>query len=294
MPPEAAELETEIEPDEIDAEEIEAADDADETADPEGDEDGETKPKPKAKDPEAQLHNLKGQNARERSRRRAAETRARELEERINNLEKRGSGGDQADRDELLEIIGSLRDDEEDPVGDIAAVKKALKAFRQRQLADTEQSGRQQALERQIQTLQDTMRESESDFVQDFPDYHKAATFYREQRVAELEDAGYSGQALQRKLSDDLFGVVRMAIEAGHDPAERVYALAKRRGFNAAPTAADKKVDVLKRAAEAGRKPGAGGSATPQVMSWADVSKLDGAARDKAWAKLRERERRGR
>lgn len=293
MPPEAA-LEAEDDAAEFDAEEVEAAEDQDPAADEaEGEGEEEPAPKRKPRDPEAELHNLKGQNARERSRRRAAEARARDVEERLARVES-SRGGKDTDADELLEIIGSLRDDEEDPVGDIAAVKKALKAFRARQLADVEQTGRQKALEQQFQKLNDAMRESEADFVQDFPDYNDAAAFYRKQRVEELEDAGYSGAALQRKLADDLYGVVRMAIDSGHDPAERVYALAKRRGFKANASAADKKVDVLRRAAEAGRKPGSGTAGTRQVMSWADVAKLDGPARDKAYAQLRERERRAR
>lgn len=264
------------------------ADDAEAGDEEPGDEEaGEAKRKPK--DPEKEIHNLKGATARERSRRRAAETLNRELQERLERLER---SRETPERDELLEIIGSLSDDEEDPVGDIAAVKRALKAFRARQLETSEAETRQQANARQFEKLRTSMVESEADFSLDFPDYPDAATFYRKARTEELEDAGYAGKALQTKLAEDLFGVVRMAIEGGMDPAERVYNLAKRRGFKAGATSADKKLDVLKRAADAGRKPGGGaaaGAANP--LSWDDVAKLDGPARDKAWAKLRDRER---
>jgi len=240
----------------------------------------------KRKDWEKEAHNLKGATARERSRRRAAERRASDLEARLERLETQR----QPQNDELMDLIAQLRDDDDDPVGDIAATKKALKLFRARQLAEQEETGRQTTLERQFEKLRTAMVESERDFADDHPDYHDAAKFYRQQRTEELEDAGYTGTNLQRKLADDLYGVVRMAVEGGQDPAERVYALAKRRGFKTGMTAAERKLATVQRANESGVRPTAK-SNSPGNLSWDDVAKLDGPARDKAWAKLRERER---
>jgi hypothetical protein len=252
-----------------------------------GDEEEASAPKP---DWEKQAHDKAGQAAKERSRRKAAERRANELESRLEKLET-SKNGSTADTDELLEIIGSLRDDEEDPVGDIAAVKKALKAFRARQMVELEEASRSTAVTRQLEKLQVGMREAEEDFALDHPDYHAAASFYRKARVEELEEAGYAGRNLDRKLADDLYGVVRMAMESGQDPAERVYALAKRRGFTpGSKSPAEKKLETVQRAQESGLRP-QGRPASGGQLSWEDVAKLDGAARDKAWAKLRERER---
>ena len=252
--------------------------------------DGEGEDAPKARKPsddwEKKAHNQAGRAARERSRRVAAEKRASDLEGRLEALEK--GGGSAADRDDLLDLIASLPDTEDDPVGDIAGVKKALKLFRQRQVAEAGQTAEQRQIEKQVTALRDAMVEAEDDFKADHPDYTDAANFYRKARVDELTDAGYTGRNLDRKLADDLFGVVRMAIEAGLDPAERVYALAKRRGFKTGGKAADAKLDALRRSAETGIKPT--GRPAAGVLSWSDVAKLDGAARDKAFAKLRERE----
>jgi hypothetical protein len=235
---------------------------------------------------EKKAHNQAGRAARERSRRVAAEKRASDLEGRLEALEK--GGGSREDRDDLLDLIASLPDTEDDPISDIAGVKRALKLFRQRQVDEGQQTAQQRQLERQFDNLRSAMLDAEADFGADQPDYPDAANFYKKARIEELTDAGYSGKNLDRKLADDLFGVVRMALEAGLDPAERVYALAKRRGFKSGGKAADAKLDATRRAAESGvrpqGRPGAG------VLSWGDVAKLDGAARDKAWAKLRERE----
>lgn len=250
----------------------------------EGDEDEGSPPPPKAVDWEKRAHSHAGQAARERSRRQAAERRSQELESRLERLE-RDSGGDD---DELLGLIGQLRDDEEDPVGDIAAVKRALKLYRQREVQTVEQQRAQNKVERQIETLKNTMADAEADFVADHPDYREAATYYRQQRAEELQEAGYSGDELMRRLADDLFGLVKTAFTAGHDPAERVYNLAKKRGFKAGGKMADKKLDALDRTAGTGVRPQARSAAG--VLTWGDVAKLDGAARDKAFAALRQRE----
>jgi hypothetical protein len=228
-----------------------------------------------------------GQVRREKAKRLAAEARSAELEQRIADIERRTGG--RTNEDDLLALIGSLPDTEDDPVGDIAALKRALKMYRQREVEAHGQSQQQQAFEREVGKLRSAMNEAEEDFAIDKPDYFEAAAFYRKARVEELREAGYGGQHLDRKLADDLFGVVRMALESGQDPAERVYALAGRRGFKPGMKAADKALDKLGAAAATGARPVArqpGGS-----LSWGDVAKLDGPARDKAWAKLREREK---
>ena len=273
---------------EADAPETEREDGEEGGEEPAAGEDGddEPRPKPKTEDWEKRAHNQAGRAARERSRRVAAEKRAGELESRLDRLEK-SSGG--AERDDLLDLIATLPDDESDPVGDIAAVKRALKLFRARQVVEGEVTGQQRAVERQIDALRGAMGDAENDFSADHPDYHDAASFYRKARIEELQDAGYQGAHLQRKLADDLFGVVRMSIEAGLDPAERVYALAKRRGFKGGAKLADAKLEKLRAGAETGARPQA--RAMNGVLSWGDVAKLDGAARDKAWQKLREREK---
>lgn len=253
----------------------------------EGDDDegeDERRAAPKPVDWEKRAHSHAGQAARERSRRQAAERRAQELETRLERLERAGGGGE----DELLATISQLRDDDEDPVGDIAAVKRALKLYRAREVTESEQQRAQSQVQRQVQTIRDTMADAEADFAVDHPDYNDAATYYRAQRTEELKEAGYSGEALASRLADDLFGLVKTAFTSGLDPAERVYNLAKRRGFKAGGGAANRKLDALDKTAATGLRPQ--GRANGNMLSWGDVAKLDGAAREKAWAKLRERE----
>lgn len=252
----------------------------------EAEDEEEDKPAPKPVDWEKRAHSHAGQAARERSRRQAAERRSQELESRLERVERQTGAG--VDEDELLAVIAQLREDDEDPVGDIASVKRALKMFRQREVQSVEEQRAYSRVERQIETLKNTMADAEADFTADHPDYRDAAHYYRTQRLEELQEAGYQGDDLKRRLADDLFGLVRTAFTSGLDPAERVYNLAKKRGFKAGKGAADKKLDALDRTAGTGVRPQA--RAAAGVLSWSDVSKLDGAARDKAWAALRKRE----
>jgi hypothetical protein len=251
-----------------------------------GDDEGESaRPAAKPVDWENKSHSYAGQAAAERSRRHAAEKRANELETRLEALESRTGG----DPDELLALIGHLRDDEDDPVGDIAAVKRALKLFRQREMGSVEETRAQVKANREVEAVKSSMADAEQDFALEHPDYHEAAQFYRKDRTEELQELGYRGDALMAKLSQDLFGLVRTAFASGMDPAERVYKLAAKRGFKPGGRAADKKLDALDRAGQTGIRPQA--RSVAGVLTWADVAKLDGAARDKAWAKLRDRER---
>jgi hypothetical protein len=266
--------------------ETEEPDESSESGADEGEEEEEEESGKKAKELEKRVHNHVGQVARERSRRRAAEARAQEYEARIAELERRTGG--QTREDELLALIGALPDTEDDPVGDIANLKRALKLYRAREVEQYGQAEQQRALEHQVTKLRSAMSESEEDFATDHADYYDAATFYRKARTEELRDAGYSGRYLDQKLADDLFGVVRMSLESGQDPAERVYALAAKRGFRAGGKAADRNLDKLKSATETGVRPV--GRQTGGTLSWGDVAKLDGPQRDKAWAKLRARE----
>lgn len=263
---------------------------AEELEQPEGEgedgEEGEKRAKPV--DWEKRAHDKEGIAARERSRRRAAERQVSELESRLQNLESKVSG---SERDELSELIASLRDDDDEPITDLSQIKRVLKTFMKRQADDAAAEGQQNQRVRQTQVLLTTMDAYEKDFASETPDYYKAAEYVRESRRSELEDLGYVGQRLEAKLADELFGMTRDLIAAGQDPAERVYALAKKRGFKAGAAATDDKLKKLAAGAAASNGTAqARGKGSDNGLTWDAVAKLKGAARDAAWAKLRARE----
>lgn len=161
----------------------------------------------------------------------------RELEDRLDK-----ASPAQSKADELMEAIASLRDDDEDPIEDIATVKKALKIFRERQEADraNEQASRQQ--QTAFQRFSSTVTDSESEFREENPDYDDAQTYFKKSLRAELEGLGLDGDELDQEFTRQVLGVAQKAIEKGKSPAEVVYNVAKLRGFKGseAPKAQEK------------------------------------------------------
>lgn len=252
-----------------------------------GDDGGSDEPAPKnwekiAQDKEAAL-------AAERSRRKAEAKRARDLEERFAKLEQQ-SRGSQADPFE--DLAAKLREDDEDPIGDINGLKAVVRQFIAAQKAEREQEVSRHQSVRQFQAITSSMEEAEGDFAADHPDYFDAAKHYRSERQAELEALGYAGDGLQRQLAQDLIGVVQTAMSQGRDPAETVYNLAKRRGFASGSSQAADKLQKLADSSRAGARPSGGKPSGGGSMTAGSVSGLNGAAFDAAFAKLRQQERR--
>jgi hypothetical protein len=264
------------------------AEEADEGA-PEVEEEAGDEPAAKAVDWEKRAHDKEGLAAKERAKRREAERQLREVNERVARLE--ATAKPKTDDEDLLAVIAALRDDDEDPITDLAQVKKALKLFQQQQAREDEQTSAQSAEERAFVQLANSMAEAEADFADDHPDYKEAQEHFKAARRAEFEDMGYAGRELEAELAKDLIGLVRRAINGGRDPAEVVYNLAKKRGFQSGKAQADAKLKEIAAAAQAGRS--APGGRTGETRLTPDaVNKLKGAAYDSAWAKLREQERR--
>lgn len=230
-----------------------------------------------------------GLAAKERARRREAERKATALEDRLAKLEAKSTPKDE--EEDLLAVIAGLRDDDDDPITDLAQVKKALKLFQAQQAQETEAEGKQRQEAEGIRRLAATMAEAEADFAADHPDYTQAVEHFKKHRREEFEDMGYSGQALERELAQDFLGLVGRAVSGGRDPAEVVYNLAKKRGFQSGKKAAEDKLKEIARAADAGR--GATGGRQGETRLTPDqINKLKGAAYDSAWEKYREQERR--
>lgn len=252
---------------------------------PEIEEEGEQEVK--AVDWEKKFHDAKGQAAKERSGRRAEATARRALEERLEKLEASGKGG----ADPLETLVAQLREDSEDPINDIEGVKAIIRKFVADRQAEHDQTNTQAANQRQAQQLINTMGEYEADFAADHPDYQDAAKHYRAERQAELEEQGYTGPELQGQLARDLFGIVQRALASGRDPAEATYNLAVKRGFKAGEDSTTDKLAKIAGAAASGVRVGSG-KVGGGALTWGAVAAMKGPDRDKAFAKLRDQERR--
>lgn len=251
---------------------------------------GEEEPQAREVDWQKRAIDKEGLAAKERARRRAAEARERELQAEVERLKSRPAQREEPSEDDLAAIINALRDDDDDPITDIGSIKRALKTFMKQQSADGEAEARAAREREGITRLVSAMNEAEADFAEDHPDYKDAVDHFKASRRAEFEDMGYAGRELEQALAQDFLQLAQRSINGGRDPAEVVYNLAKKRGFQSGKAKAEEDLRKIG-AAAASRTPAAGRHGETRLTAEA-VNKLKGAAYDAAWAKLREQERR--
>lgn len=211
----------------------------------------------------------------------------RKFNDRLAALE-RGSGAKDAPLDPAG-LLAKLRDDEDDPIGDLATVKQLAKLLVGQTEQDRQQDQQTQQRNQALATVSAAMTEYETDFRELNPDYNDAARHFMNARMEELKDTGLEGQALTIAIQNDFAGIVSRSIAAGKDPAEIIYNMAGRRGFKA--QVGNAKIDTIERGQAQSRTLAGGGAATGN-LSMAKVAELKGAAFDSAFEKLRAAERR--
>lgn len=239
-----------------------------------------TKPQ---KDWERIAHDKTGQAAAERSRR-------RELERRLAALEAERQPRQQADP--LNDLIANLREDDEDPIGDLSSVKAIAKAMLERDRREAEEQSKAQQQQQHFAKLSRDMAEAEDDFRAEHPDYDDAMKHFKTSLLGELEDEGFSGQELKREFESKLITLVDRALSNGRDPAQIVYNRAKKYGFASSEVdAATKKLQAIGRSNGASKVPASSGAKAELTIE--AVNKLSGAAFDKAVEALRRQQMRG-
>lgn len=139
-----------------------------------------------------------------------------------------------------------IPDFNEDPAGWIAATMKAQgKTLEQvqaelteRKAADaknTDANKRQTEQQTFVKGVMDYALEKEKSFTAANADYMAASAFLVESRKGELEDAGWKPDQILQIINQERFAIAQKAKEEGADPAERVFKIAKRRGFAPKP-----------------------------------------------------------
>lgn len=270
------------------AAEFEGADDAPapeegEDAAPEG-EDGE-QPEPIVSEADKVTKRLRDTQRALKAERVKRQNQEQEFNRRLAALEK--SGPSAAVTPEAL--LAALRDDDEDPINDIASLKKLAKVLVGQTAEDAAAQNQTAMRDKALNTVATTMKEYEDDFKELNPDYDKAAQHFMTARMEELKDTGLDGAQLNVAMQNDFAGIVTRSIAAGKDPAEIIYNMSLRRGFQAQKTNA--KLETIQRGQAASRSLPGGGTSTG-ALSAGKVAELSGAAFDAAFEKLRTAERR--
>lgn len=237
-----------------------------------------------------------------------ARSQQRELKQRLESLE--AERAKQAEADPFEQLISSLRDDDDDPIEDIATLKRVIKSFQDRQKAETEAEKAQTQQQKAMTSFATSVAEGEVEFKADNPDYDDAVKHFRQSVREELEEQGLTGQELEKEFTTTLINLARKAMDADRNPAEVVYSLAKKRGFKGgttvnkiddkiAATQADidkaaEKIQTLKQGQQAGRSlssvGGSGGTGGQVTLS--SAAKKSGKDLLADYAKLKEQAKR--
>jgi hypothetical protein len=211
------------------------------------------------------------------------------LEKRLEALESKSTKADEKPPTPA-ELAKLLRDDDDDPIGDIQTVKKLARLLVQGDEQETQASTADRQRAEALATVSSTMKDYEDDFKELHPEYPDAAKHFMDAYASELRDTGLEGNDLTAAMQNNFAGIVARSVAAGKDPAEIIYNMAVRRGFKSETAAA--KLETIAKGQEQSRTlPGGGGTSSGQ-MSMGKIADLKGAAFDAAFDKLRASERR--
>jgi len=227
---------------------------------------------------------------------------AREVKRQLEEL--RTQAAAQTPEDPFDAVIAQLREDDEDPLHDIAALKSFLRRLQENNRTEREREQQLSTQQAAFNRHMTAVAEHEADFREDHPDYDTAVAHFRDSVRAELAEQGLSGEELDRTFATTLINLSKQAVERGKNPAEVVYTLAQKRGYapNAAPPSPkpaapldnpSQKLQTLQRGQQAARSLSAvGGKSTGGQLTLSSVANLEGKELLEGYAKLKAQQKR--
>lgn len=170
--------------------------------------------------------------------------------------------------DERLKVLQELqepqRQPQQDAMPDIDTDARGYLQWVARQTQQTQQALQERAHQdhqtRQVAELQGWAVQQEQSFRAATPDWDAAAAFMKNSRIEELRELGVPEDRIAATVQNDMLMVAHQARQNGANPAQRLYNLAKRRGYQ--PSAASENgAEVQAEAIQRGQRlsSGAGG-----------------------------------
>jgi len=183
-------------------------------------------------------------------------------------------------------------DELEDPIAVVAKLKAMAKQMKEGEKQEKLSAAEQEKAAARERSLASALSESETAFRAVKPDYDKAAEFFKRARATELVDQGYERDELPAILKREFLELIERADKTDKDPAEVVYALAMRRGYSL--DAGKEKLQTIANGQKAGRSLSSAGGRNGDAseMTYARAAQLKGPALLKAFAQIKEQEKR--
>jgi hypothetical protein len=234
----------------------------------------EQKPEPKQEPSRTVPHQALHE---ERLKRKEAEQRAQRLEERFNQLLDRMTQGQQAKPPSV----------DEDPVGVVRTHEEKL-----RQL---EEQNRQQQLQAQQQNqfraFMQRYTASANEFSLKQADFSQAHQYWLNNLAEELKEAGWTDPVeINDQLARMEAQIVSKAFSDDVNPAQRIYNIAKRRGYSSKPKPeeqkAEEKIATLQKGANAARSLSAASGNQSPPLTLEALAEMDDEDFDRNWDKV--------
>lgn len=169
-------------------------------------------------------------------------------------------------------------DEDDDPIGYMQYKTKKLEAHLAQQSHYLQSQYQAQQAQLQDDAFIADYRARAVEFAKKTPDFGKAYEFLIASKLAEYEAAGFNAQQAQDLLKEDERATVAIARQAGVNPAERIYNVAKSRGYNTKSSvkAPPKNLADIKKGLDNSKslKPG-GGDTLEREVGMADVDGMN-------------------
>lgn len=243
----------------------------------------ERAPEKSSEDLREQISNLNKALHGERATAREERERSRRLEETFQRFVERSA---MPAKSEPVET--PIPDPGDDIGGHLIAKTKSLEA----KLASIDelisQEVRQRTIQQQQNDIMSAYMDKANEYMQTVPDFGDAYQVFVTSRIRDYELMGLPSNVAAEQAKRDEIAMAKMSMDAGVNPAERVYQLAKHRGY--APKAAQSAVTdaetVLAAAEAASSTRGMSNANTGGKLTLERLATLEGKAFEDGWKQL--------
>lgn len=219
--------------------------------------------------------------------------RRKELQENLRQIEERNRRMEEAFQRIQERLKPQPPSFDEDPLGALKHQNEELARKTQEYEQRFQQFDQHQQVEVQRQQFITRYQQEAQQFAQQTPDFSDAYKFLIQSRQAELASVGYNPQEISMLVQQEEVMLVGKAFEDGVNPGERVYAMAKARGYSkpapaqpAQPAQAESKMDTLQKGQQASASLSAVAGKGGENLTLEVLATLSGDEFDKAWEKL--------
>jgi len=198
------------------------------------------------------------------------------LQQQIQMLMQQNKGEPVAPKQPVMDIP----DPNEDPLGYQSYRLESLNKTVLAQQQYLEQQARAYQEQQAMSSLDNAYRASAMEFQKEAPDFAEAYKFLEQSRIAEYMALGYNNQEAAQLLQQDERALAAKSFKERANPAARIYAAAKARGFNT--TAAESRLEKVSNGMQKGKSlPRAGGKNIEKAYDISRINEMSDTEFDK-------------